>query len=124
LTKRGTNKILNLIIASVWLANGILCKVLNLVPRHQEIVGTILNNDYSKPLTILIGCSEILMAIWILSRFKPKLNAIVQIGVIAFMNILEFALTPDLLLWGRLNAVFAFLFILLIYFNEFVWNKK
>lgn len=29
------NKILNFLIATVWLANGLLCKVLNGVPRHE-----------------------------------------------------------------------------------------
>jgi len=40
------------------------------VTRHKEIVARILGNDYSRFLTILIGLSEILMAVWILSRFK------------------------------------------------------
>lgn len=33
-------------IALVWLVNGLFCKVLNLVPRHQEIIGEILGNDF------------------------------------------------------------------------------
>lgn len=106
-------------IACVWFVNGLLCKVLNFVPRHEEIVGRILGNTYSKPLTILIGCSEIVMALWILSGYKSRLNAIVQIAIIAIMNILEFILVPDLLYWGKMNAIYAFLFILLIYFREF-----
>jgi len=64
------------------------------------------------------------MAIWILSGFKRRLCAITQIIVIGTMNTLEFILVPDLLLWGRLNSLFALLFILLIYFNEFTINKK
>ena len=36
------------------------------------------------------------------------------------MNIWEFIIAPDLLLWGKLNSVFALLFIALIYFNEFI----
>lgn len=64
------------------------------------------------------------MAVWILSGYKSKLNAIAQIVVIASMNALEFILAPDLLLWGKLNSLFAFLFILVIYFNEFFLNKK
>lgn len=120
------NKTLNIIIAIVWIVNGLFCKVLNLVPRHREIVGEILNLDKSSAsfLTILIGVSEIIMAVWILSRIQHRLNAVAQIIIIAVMNILEFLLVPNLLLWGKLNSVFAFLFILLIYFNEFVVNKK
>lgn len=108
----------------VWLVNGLFCKVLNLVPRHQEIVARILGEEYSRPLTILIGWSEIIMAVWVLFKFKSKLNAIAQILVVMTMNTMEFILVPDLLLWGRFNMVFALLFVSLVYYNEFVLNKK
>lgn len=117
-------KIVIYCIATVWIVNGLFCKVLNLVPRHEQIVGRILGNTYSRPLTILIGFSEIIMAVWILSNYKTRLNTIAQIVVIATMNTFEFILAPDLLLWGKLNSFFAFLFILVIYFNEFYLNKK
>lgn len=64
------------------------------------------------------------MAVWIISKFKSKLNAIIQILVVGTMNILEFIFVPDLLLWGRFNSVFALLFIGIVYYNEFVLNKK
>ena len=70
-------KILLYCTAAVWVANGLFCKVLNLVPRHQDIVAKILGDDFSRPLTVLIGISEIVMAIWVLSGFKTKLNVIV-----------------------------------------------
>jgi len=98
--------------------------MLNLVPRHEQIVARILGNDYSRPLTLLIGLAEIVMAIWILIKFKSKLNAIAQMTVVATMNIIEFTVVPDLLLWGRLNMVVAFMFVGLVYYNEFVLNKK
>lgn len=112
------------LIASVWLINGLVCKVLNLVPRHEEIVERILGSDQSRLLTILIGSSEIIMAVWILTKYKSKLNAIAQITIVATMNILEFTIVPDLLLWGRLNSIFALLFVALVFYNEFVLNKK
>lgn len=118
------NKLLTYAIAAVWLVNGLFSKVLNFVPRHEQIVGRILDDQYSRLLIVLIGFSEILMAIWILTKFKSRLNAIAQIAIVATMNILEFILVPDLLLWGRLNIVFAFIFIGLVYYNEFVLNKK
>lgn len=124
MTNNKKHQLLNYFIAAVWLVNGLFCKLLNLVPRHREIVAGILGNNHSRILTILIGLSEILMAVWILSRIKPRLNAIIQMIVISSMNILEFLLVPELLLWGRANAVFAFLFILLIYYNEFYLNKR
>jgi uncharacterized membrane protein YphA (DoxX/SURF4 family) len=118
-------KILTYCIATVWIANGLFCKVLNLVPRHEQIVARILGDDHSRLLTILIGLSEIIMAVWILSGYKTRLlNAIAQIVVVATMNTLEFMLVPDLLLWGKLNSLFAFIFILVVYFNEFHLNKK
>ncbi|TDL99871.1 MAG: hypothetical protein C4K58_01065 [Flavobacteriaceae bacterium] len=124
MTDRTKHQFLTYLIATVWVANGLFCKVLNLVPRHQEIVSRILGADYSRILTILIGISEIFMAIWILSRIKTRLNAIAQIAIVATMNILEFLLVPDLLLWGKLNSFFAFIFILIVYFNEFYLNKR
>ena len=118
-----TNKILNIFIALVWLVNGLFCKVLNLVPRHQEIVGKILQIDKPTAIifTFLIGVSEIIMAIWIISRIMHRFNAMAQITIISSMNILEFISVPKLLLWGKLNSFFALLFIVLIYFNEFIF---
>jgi hypothetical protein len=116
--------LLNYLIAAVWIANGLFCKVLNLVPRHQQIVARILGEDHARLFTFLIGLSEIVMAAWILSRFMQRVNAITQIIIIATMNALEFFLAPDLLLWGKANAIFALLFILLIYYNEFHNRKK
>ena len=115
---------LNYLIAAVWLVNGLFCKVLNLVPRHEKIVAMIIGGSHAEILTRVIGFSEIAMAIWILSGIWTRLNALTQIIVIATMNALEFALAPDLLLWGRFNALFAFLFILLILYNEFYLRNR
>jgi hypothetical protein len=124
MTDKAIHKLLTYCIATIWLANGLFCKVLNLVPRHQQIVASILGDKYSRMLTILIGLSETIMATWILSKVKTRLNAITQIIIIATMNTLEFFLVPDLLLWGKYNSVFAFLLIIAIYYNEFYLNKK
>ena len=111
-------------VACIWFTNGLICKVLNFVPRHEAIVATILGDSFSRPITLIIGISEIIMGIWVLSKYKSKLNAIVQISVVAIMNILEFILTPELLLWGKFNSIFAFFFIVIVYLNEFVLNKS
>jgi len=121
---RITSEKLNYFIAMVWLVNGFVCKVVNLVPRHQEIVARIMGNEHARLFTLLIGIAETGMAAWILSGVARKLNATVQIIVIAVMNVLEFILVPDLLLWGRLNALFAFLFIVLILYNNFYRRTK
>jgi len=124
MTNRNLYKILTFCIATVWILNGLFCKVFNLVPRHEQIVARILGNDYSRSLTILIGLSEVGMAIWILSGFKSRSNVITQIIVIATMNTLEFIVVPDLLLWEKLNSFYAILFILVVYYNHFYLNKK
>jgi hypothetical protein len=117
------HRLITYLIALVWFINGLFCKVLNLVPRHESIVARILGSDYSTLLTKLIGGSEILMSIWVVSRIAPRLSAVAQIALVATMNTIEFLLAPDLLLWGRFNALFAFLFILLVFLNEFVFRK-
>jgi uncharacterized membrane protein YphA (DoxX/SURF4 family) len=117
--KTAIHNILTVSIASVWILNGLYCKILNLVPRHEQIVASILGDDYARPLTVFIGLSEILLGIWVLTKFKAKLSAVIQICLVAIMNGLEFVLVPDLLLWGRFNVLFALLFIGLVYFHNF-----
>ncbi len=117
-------RLLHYLIALVWLVNGLFCKVLNGVPRHREIVARILGGEYADLFTRAIGLAEIAMAAWVASGIMPRVNALAQVAIIALMNVLEFALVPDLLLWGRLNALFAFLFISLILYNEFYLKDK
>jgi hypothetical protein len=121
---RNLYTLLTFCLAAVWLINGLVCKVLHLVPRHEQIVARILGPEYAPLLTRAIGVAEILIAAWVLSRLKPRFCALVQLGLIAAMNTLEFILAPDLLLWGRLNALYAGLFMLVIYYQAFVWGKQ
>lgn len=121
---KNIHHLINYFIAIIWIINGLFCKVLNFVPRHEQIVSKILGDEHSRILTVLIGSSEIIMAAWILSGIKSKLNAISQMIIVASMNIIEFIAVPDLLLWGQFNSLFAFLFILIIYFNKFHFNQK
>ena len=95
-----------------------------MVPRHQQIVEQILGNQYSKVLTILIGFAEIIMAIWIMTNFKRRLNVYLQIGIIGVMNIIELVRVPHLLLWGKLNALFALAFMTFIFYNEFILKNR
>ena len=118
------NEVITIFIALVWSINGFACKLLNLVPRHQEIVAQILGSEHASILTKIIGLLELLLAIWILSRYKSRLSSILQIILIITMNIIEFALVPDLLLFGKLNLTFAILFVGLIFVNQFVLKPK
>lgn len=105
--------------AAIWLVNGLFCKVLDLVPRHERIVAEILGEGHPQLVTLLIGISEIIMAVWIISGWRYPLCAVVQIAVILVMNVIEFFAVPQLLLWGRLNLLFAVVLIMLIGINAF-----
>lgn len=106
-------------LALIWLINGLFCKVLGLVPRHEQIVASILGSGHAHALTLAIGLSEVAMALWILSGWRYRLCAMLQIAVIAVMNVIEFLTVPELLLWGRANALFAAALILLIHLSAF-----
>lgn len=121
---RVLNRLLILFFSLIWLVNGLFCKILDLVPRHQQIVAEILGETYAKSLTIAIGVGEMLIAIWIISRKFAQLSAITQILLIVTMNILEFILAPHLLLWGRLNIVFALCMAALVYYQGFVLEPR
>lgn len=122
--KRKLYQLLKLVIAAVWLVNGLYCKVLDQVPRHRQIVGEILGEEFAAPLTILIGLSEVIMAIWVLSGYRSRIGTLCQIALVAIMNILEFVLVPDLLLWGKLNSIFALGFIGILYYYEWILKKQ
>src|ERR1044071_9884407 len=105
-------ELLSILIAAVWLGNGLYCKVLNFVPRHRAIVARILGERHASVITKLIGFAEIGMTLWVLSGIYPMVNTATQIFIVALMNVLEYFIAPDLLLFGRRNAVAALLFIL------------
>lgn len=115
---------LNFFIALVWLINGLYSKVLGSTPRHEAIVARILGDDFAHPITILIGISEIFMAVWIISKFKAILNTYAQIFLVITMNILETILAPDLLLWGHWNMLWAISFCLIIWINHKLATAK
>ena len=112
---------ISLLIAAVWFVNGSYCKLLGLVPRHRAIVARILGEGHAELITKAIGIAEICMTIWVVSGIQSRLNAVTQIVIIAAMNLLEYFLARDLLLWGRANAFIAFLFMVLIYYRQFVY---
>ncbi len=117
--KRETaHRLLTVLIAAVWIAFGLYCKVLDLVPRHEEIVARILGESHAAPLTRTIGGLEVLLGLWVLSGVARRLCALTQIVLVATMNLLEAWLAPDLLLWGRLNVLVAVTFIAVIWVNE------
>ncbi|PLB21071.1 MAG: DUF2071 domain containing protein [Flavobacteriaceae bacterium FS1-H7996/R] len=64
------------------------------------------------------------MAIWIITGYKKRPNTIAQIILVISMNILEFIMAQELLLWGRLNLLFASLFAFIVYYNQFILKKN
>jgi hypothetical protein len=117
------HKLVNYFVALVWLVNGLVCKVLGLVPRHEQIVARILDQEYAWGITKAIGTSEVLLAIWIVTGFRSRFCTITQIVLVAAMNAIEFFLVRDLLLFGGLNSLTALVFIAIVSFNEFALNK-
>jgi hypothetical protein len=115
-----SGRLLTYLIAAVWLGNGLFCKLLNLVPRHRQIVARILGDSYAAPLTVLIGLAEIGMMAWVLSGLWRRQCGYVQIGVVLLMNAIEFWLAPDLLLFGRANLLVAICFAGVVY----VWANR
>ncbi len=116
--------ILRILIALVWLINGLFCKVINLVPRHTEIVAQVLGDEYARLLTILIGLGETILALWILSGKCAKPTALLQIALVTSMNTIEYFMVSDMLLWGRFNSIFALLFAILIYYHAFIQKPR
>ena len=103
-------------IAVVWLVNGLYCKILGYVPRHQQIVARILGESNSGWITRSIGVMEVIMSIWVLSGRQRRINAAVQILLVMTMNLMEFFLARDLLLFGGMNIVVAGLFCIVLAF--------
>lgn len=114
---------IRILVALLWLINGIWCKILSQVPRHEAIVARILGNSYAHTLTKLIGAGELVIGIWIILNKFPKQTAWFQIVLILTMNSLETILAPDLLLWGYGNIVFALLFCIFLWYY-FVFRFK
>lgn len=100
--------------AAVWLVNGVWCKILDGVPRHREIVARILGEDHSLSLTRMIGAGEVVMALWILSGIRWKWSCAAQIAAVLLMNVIEFFVVPDLLLFGRFNSLVALAYVSLV----------
>lgn len=100
--------------AAVWLVNGVWCKILDGVPRHREIVGRILGEDHALLLTRMIGASEVVMAVWILTGIRWKWSCAAQMAAVLLMNVIEFLVVPDLLLFGRFNSLVALAYITLV----------
>lgn len=109
---------------AVWFASGFFCKVLDMVPRHRQIVGRFLGDEHALLMTRTIGFFEIMMVVWILSRLFPRVCATSQILLVITMNVMEVVWTADLLLFGRWNLIPGSLFILVVWADQWQLNIK
>jgi hypothetical protein len=75
--------------ATVWFVFGTIFKVMNIVPRHREIVATIVGTNSAPSVTVVIGLLESALGFWALSGIRPRSCAIVQTVAIISMNTLE-----------------------------------
>ena len=116
--------IARILFAAVWLVNGVWCKILDGVPRHCEIVARILGEEHPLVLTRMIGLGEVLMAVWILTGIRWKWSCAAQIAAVAAMNVIEFIVVPDLLLFGRFNPLVALTYIMVVAWTGFRPGKR
>jgi uncharacterized membrane protein YhiD involved in acid resistance len=103
-------------VAAVWLVFGAGFKILNLMPRHQRIVGRVLGERHARPLTVLIGLGECAIGVWMASGRELVACAAVQTVAIVIMNALELRLVRDLLLSPRLMVAANALLLSLAWF--------
>ena len=115
---------LRLFFTAVWLVNGVWCKIFDGVPRHREIVARILGEEHSLLLTRMIGFGEVMMALWILSGVRWKWSCAAQIVAVVMMNVIEFVMAPDLLLFGKFNSLIALTYITVVAWTGFHHPKK
>jgi uncharacterized membrane protein YphA (DoxX/SURF4 family) len=97
-TVRKLRMTVRILIGSVWVFHGLYSKILNLIPRHQMIVGRVLGEDAAAFVTPAIGVAEILLGLWVYSAIKARLCALTQTVALVSMNTLEILLARDLLL--------------------------
>lgn len=123
MSRRTIHRTTTLLLAAVWIGFGLYAKVLDQVPRHEEIVARILGPAFAAPITHAIGGLEVGLGLWVASAYRGRLCAVVQMALVATMNALELWLAPDLLLWGALNGIAAAALVGVIYVNEWVLGE-
>jgi uncharacterized membrane protein YphA (DoxX/SURF4 family) len=80
---------IRILAAVVWFVFGTIFKVMSTVPRHREIVATILGDENAPLITVLIGLGETVLGLWFLIGFLPRTCAALQTAAIISMNTLE-----------------------------------
>lgn len=92
------SKYAGILIGGVWIFHGLYSKILDGIPRHRQIVGSILGMEIAGIATLAIGAMEILLGCWVLSGRHRRLCASVQTLSLLSMNTLEILLARHLLI--------------------------
>jgi uncharacterized membrane protein YphA (DoxX/SURF4 family) len=89
---------LRVALAAVWIVFGLVFKVAGLVPRHRLIVAAAVGEAAAGPVTLVVGCAEAALGLWVLSGVRPRTCAAAQTLAIVGMNSVELAVARELLL--------------------------
>ena len=109
---------LAVVVASVWLYHGLLNKLLRAEPRHLAIVQSVpgLGGTTGEIVLAAVGVAEVLVAMWVLSGWRPRTCAAVQTIALLSMNALELTFARDHLLWPAMLLPANLLFLSVAWF--------
>ena len=79
---------IRVVLASIWLYNGLWLKVIALDPHHLDILRSVGNGTDPVFLSRLLGSCETLLGCGILSGLLYRFVSYFQIGVILLMNVI------------------------------------
>jgi uncharacterized membrane protein YphA (DoxX/SURF4 family) len=101
------------IVAAVWLVHGLFNKLLAGSARQLTIVQSVpgLGGIVGQWVILAVGTVEVAIAVWVLTRYAPRLCAALQTILLLSMNVIELRFARDLLLWpeGLIPVNLAFL---------------
>jgi uncharacterized membrane protein YphA (DoxX/SURF4 family) len=84
-----SNRILiRVAIASVWLYQGLWCKVLGRMPHHGQVIAAVplLDGEAGRVALVLLGLAECGLAAWVISGRRARMAAIAQTTLLLIMN--------------------------------------
>jgi DoxX-like family len=75
-------------IALVWLYQGLWCKLLGGVPRHEAVVGAVpfIGPGAARSVLTVLGLAECCIAAWVMSGKRLRDAAILQTALLIVMN--------------------------------------
>ena len=76
------------LVASIWIYQGLVCKVFAQSPHHLTVFQTAtgLAPDWARLALCALGFLETVLAVWVLTRYRPRLAALTQTLLLVGMN--------------------------------------